>query len=89
MADKKFRRNVLIGYKRGSFEGRSYEYMWLATDLKEKDIENGGSGMSVEKHYIPNDLIGILKPEDIGKELLLDFEVVNGKAYLLGFVVKN
>lgn len=82
-------RNVLMGYKCGEYDGRKYEYMFLASDLKEEDIVKGGSGMAVEKVYIPDNLIGFLKPETVGKELLLDFELVNGKAKLLGFQVKK
>ena len=88
MAKEGFKRNVLVGFKRGSFEGRKYESFWVATDLKEKDIQNGSAGMSVEKFYTPEDLIGLLRPEDVGKELALDFEVTNGKAYLLSFTVR-
>lgn len=81
-------RNVLLGFKRGNFDGRQYESMWLGSELKEKDYANGSAGMSVEKFYVPDDMIGILKPEDIGKELAMDFEVTNGKAHLLSFAVK-
>ena len=63
--------------------------MFLASDLKEQEFLAGGAGKSAEQVFVPENMHGYLKPEHIGKELVLDYDVVNGRAYLLGFQVKK
>ncbi len=83
-------KNVLLGYKKfKSKSGVDLEVMFLASDLKENDVLNGGAGKFAEQVFVPKSMIGYLKPDFIGKELVLDYEVSNGRAYLQGFQVKK
>lgn len=58
------------------------------TDCNERDNELGRYGQRAETIFIDEKLFGKLKPQDCGKQILLNYEVYGGRARVIGFSVK-
>lgn len=83
-------KNVLLGVKKfAAKSGKHYEVMVLASDVDERDASSGSFGKLVEEIFVPEQMMGVLQPENVGKEVVLDYEVKGGRAYLIGFNVKK
>lgn len=83
-------KNILLGVKKFTARsGKSYEVMHLVSDVTARDVENGSFGKLVEEVFVPDRMAGFLKPEHIGKEVVMDYEITGGRAYLIGFDVKK
>lgn len=83
-------RNVLLGVKKFTAKSnKAYEVMILVSDVDERSAQGGSFGKLVEEIFVPENMLGRLKPADIGKEIALDYDVKGGRAYLIGFDVKK
>lgn len=80
----------LLGYKRFKAEKtqRDICIMFVAQDISQREKEHGYVGQKIVEMFIPESQIGLLKPSDIGKELLLDYELSGNRAYLVNVAVK-
>lgn len=79
----------LVGYKRfTSKKGTECCVASIVKDMSAREKENGAVGQSVDEIFLPPEQINLLKPTDIGKELLLDYELSAGRAYLVNVSVK-
>lgn len=85
-------KNVLLGVKKFSSEKsgtkKDYEVILVSGPFNQRSIENGCFGSDVSEIFLPDNLRGRLNPADIGKDIVLDYDVNGNKAYLTGFNVK-
>lgn len=78
----------LLGVKKfTSKKGTGCEVMVLRSEFSERMYNEGCFGLNAEEHFVPDALKGTLTKEDVGKEVVLDFEISNGRAFLTGFRV--
>ena len=80
----------LVGYKKitSKKSGKDFCVASVVQDVSEREKENGFVGQKVDKIFLPEAQLDLLKPSDIGKELLLDYELSGGRAYLVNVAVK-
>ena len=81
----------LVGYKKfvSKKNGKMYCVASVVQDLSQREIENGVVGQKVDEVWLPEEKFDYLKPTDIGKELVLDYELSGGRAYLVNVSVKD
>ena len=78
----------LIGYVDGEAKsGNKYTMAYVVSDLSNNDIARGTVGQKAETVFLPVVQVGTLTPDDIGKEVQLDYTVSGGRAYLESFNV--
>ena len=83
-------KNVLLGVKKfNAKSGKSYVVMTLVSEFDERSVQSGCFGKSIEEIFVPEAMMGRLTASDVGKEIVLDYEVKSGRAYLIGFDVKK
>lgn len=81
-------KNVLIGVSKfESKKGTNCEVAIVKTEFQARAIGNGSFGENVENIFVPDTIKGVLKQDDIGKEIVFDYEVSGGRAYVTGFKV--
>lgn len=80
----------LVGYKKitSKKSGKDFCVASVVQDVSEREKENGFIGQKVDEIFLPEVQLDLLKPSDIGKELLLDYELSGGRAYLVNVAVK-
>ena len=80
----------LVGYKKitSKKSGKDFCVASVVQDVSEREKENGFIGQKVVEIFLPEAQLDLLKPSDIGKELLLDYELSGGRAYLVNVAVK-
>ena len=79
----------LVGYRKGtSKKGIPYCMMNILTDAAEIDRSNGQIGQKTEEIFLPSDLVDLLKPSDIGHEVICDYSVSGGRAFLDNVTIK-
>ena len=80
----------LVGYKKitSKKSGKDFCVASVVQDVSEREKENGFIGQKVDGIFLPESQLDLLKPSDIGKELLLDYELSGGRAYLVNVAVK-
>lgn len=79
----------LLGYKKGvSKQNKPYCIAYVVEDLSAREKERGSVGSKVEDLFLPVELVDVLRPVDVGKELVLDWSVSGGRAFLAGLTVK-
>lgn len=80
----------LVGYKKitSKKSGKDFCVASVVQDVSEREKENGFIGQKVDEILLPEAQLDLLKPSDIGKELLLDYELSGGRAYLVNVAVK-
>lgn len=79
----------LVGYRRFiSGKGRDCCVASVLVDATERDKNAGQVGQKTEDVFIPSDQLDLLKPSDIGKELVCDYDLSNGRAFLIHVSVK-
>lgn len=85
-------KNVLLGVKKftSSKSGteKDYEVILISGSFNERAVESGCFGSDVQSIFLPDSLKGRLQKTDIGKEIVLDYEISGRNAYLTGFAVK-
>lgn len=81
---------TLLGYRRfKSKAGRDCCMMNISTPCTERDNQRGAYGVNVENVFVPDDYYNYLEPGDVGKPITLNYDIVNGRAYLIYMEVKR
>lgn len=74
----------LLGYSNGtSKKGAPFTIMYLEKEFSARDKENGAVGTKVTQEFLPQSQVGLLQPSHIGKEVSLDYDISDGRAYLV------
>lgn len=79
---------TLIGFKR--FTSKKNIPTCIATVCTKcdaSDNERGAFGCSAEDVFLPSEMYSYLEIEDIGREVTLNYNVINGRAYINDFIV--
>lgn len=81
----------LLGYVKGVSKknGNQYCMMHVVSDFSASEKANGAQGSKVETLFLPSEQVDSLKPVDIGKEIILDYTISAGRAFLNGVTVKG
>lgn len=80
----------LMGYHR--FTSKKNKECCVASVLKDltpRDQAYGYVGQKTDEIFMPDSQLDLLKPEDIGKELILDYDMSDGRAFLYNVTVKK
>lgn len=78
----------LVGYRNiKTKKGEEFTLASIVQDLSDREKANGAVGQKVDDVWLPKEQYNTLKPEDIGKELKLDYELSGGRAYLVNVSV--
>lgn len=79
----------LLGYRRFKSTKNNKEYCtaMVVHDLTERERMSGSVGQKSESLFLPDELYDYLRPDDIGKEVILDYEISDGRARLVGLAV--
>lgn len=80
----------LVGYKKitSKKNGKVFCVASVVQDLTEREARQGAVGAKVDDIWLPEEQTDLLKPADIGKELILDYELSGGRAFLVNVTVK-
>lgn len=80
----------LLGYQKGVSKksGNAYCMIYVVSDFSDNEKSNGAQGSKVESLFLPSDQVDILKPVDIGKEVILGYSISGGRAFLNNVTVK-
>lgn len=79
----------LLGYKKGmSKKNTPYCMMHIVSELTPTEKAGGAVGQKVEQVFLPESLVDMLKPSDIGHDVILDYTVSGGRAFLDNVTVK-
>ena len=80
----------LIGYRKfaSKKDGKKYCVATCVSELTPTEKNNGYVGQKTEELFMPQELIDLLRPEDIGHELICDYNISSGRAYLVNVTVK-
>lgn len=80
----------LVGYRTfvSKKNGQKYCVAGVVSEVSAFDKENGYVGAKVEELYLPSAQVDFLNPSMIGKELVCDYSISGGRAYLNNVSVK-
>ncbi len=80
----------LVGYNRFTSKknGKDYCVAHVLKDLNEREKDSGFVGAKVDSFFMPEKLYDLLKPTDVGKEVVLEYELSGTRAYLVDVKVK-
>lgn len=80
----------LLGYRKfaSKKDGKNYCVATVVSDITPRDKENGFVGQKTEELFMPEDLVDYLKPEHIGKDVYVDYNISNGRAFITNVTVK-
>lgn len=68
---------------------KDYEIIQICRDLNDRELSKGYIGEKIfEEIFLPDVLVGVLSPKEIGKNIELYYDVYNGKAELARIDVK-
>lgn len=75
----------LVGYRRFTSKknGKDFCVANVVQDITEREKQSGSFGQKVDTIFMPEEQYNLLKPEHIGKELTLDYELSGGRAFLV------
>lgn len=79
----------LVGYRR--FTSKKNVETCIASvimDANDRDKNSGHVGQKTDEIFMPSDQVDFLKPEHIGKELVLSYDMSGGRAFLTNVAVK-
>lgn len=79
----------LIGYKRFTSK-KSVEtcIAQVIREVTEREKQAGAVGQVCDEIFLPPDQVDMLKPSDLGHELLFTYEMSGGRPYLTDVKVK-
>lgn len=74
----------LIGYRkfRSNKNGKDYCVATVIREATAREIGLGAVGQVTDDVFMPENKVDFLRAADIGKEIFLDYELANGRAYL-------
>lgn len=80
----------LLGYRKfTSKAGKSCCVATVSFELTEREKADGMVGVRVDNNmFMPAHQVDLLRPVDVGHELVLDYSVSSGRAYLENVTVK-
>lgn len=80
----------LVGYRRFTSKknGKDYCVAEIETPFSSRETASGAVGCKTEQIFMPEEQYDFLKPDHIGKEVKLDYELSGGRAYLVNVTVK-
>lgn len=79
----------LVGYRRfTSKKGVETCIASVIQDANDRDKASGFVGQKVDEIFIPAEQVDDLKPEHIGKELVMSYDMSGGRPYLTRVAVK-
>lgn len=79
-------KKILKGVKRfKSKKGSEYVVLQLVVPFSDNMVMNGCLGMAVEEVFVPDNLWSSIPSLAIDKPISLQYDVVGGRAYLIGF----
>lgn len=79
----------LVGYRTfTSKKGKPCCVANIISEFTPADNERGSYGSEVQSVFLPDNQTDILSPKDIGKDVDLSYNIVNGRAFLKDFIVK-
>lgn len=78
----------IIGYKKFSNQKGNYCIMDVQLDYSAREKKRGSVGSRVESVFVPEDKQHLLVPECVGKQVLIDYEIVGSRAYVSDFHIK-
>ncbi len=80
----------LVGYRNFTSRknGQKYCVANVVSELSEYDKESGYVGAKIEQIYLPSNQIDYLNSSMIGKELVCDYTISGGRAYINRVSVK-
>ncbi len=81
--------STLVGFHfvKSKKSGKEFCIANVVTDYGTRDIENDCVGSKVAEIFLPEEQLHYLTPADIGKEVLMDYEISGGRAYLVSMNV--
>lgn len=78
----------LIGLKQfKSKKGQNCYIAVLEVPFSDREIEYGAVGSKSEEQFVDEDIFNSLSPADLGREVIRDFQISNGRAYLTNLTV--
>lgn len=79
----------LLGYKRFHSVNKNKDFCsaMVVHDPTQRDKVAGLVGQKCESLFVPEELYDYLRPDDIGKEVILDYDISDGRARLVGLSV--
>ncbi len=82
---------TLLGYRRFTSKKNNTPccIATIGTKFDAKDNERGSFGMGTEDVFLPQELYSYLEITDIGKPVTLNYNVINGRAYINDFFVER
>ena len=79
----------ILGYRRFvSKKGVAFCIVTLACPYTDREIEGGSCGTKVEDIWLPEHLHNMINPQVIGKVAVVDYYVMNGRAYINDLSIK-
>lgn len=70
---------VLVGVSKfTSKAGKPFTVAFLSQDFNPADTAKGCFGQKIEQIFVPEEQLDYLKPEDLGKEITMDYVFYNG-----------
>lgn len=81
----------VMGYREFNSKktGRLCKMLAVATPYNASEVQSGCVGFRVEDIFLPDDCGLKVSDSDIGKEVVIDYNVVGGRAYVNGVVLKK
>ena len=81
---------TLLGYRRfTSKKGTPCCVALVATKYDASDNQRGNFGSNADEIFLPQEMYSYLMPDDIGKLVVANYNVVNGRAYINDFYVER
>lgn len=80
----------LVGYRRFTSKKNGQEYCVasVVSELSETEKQNGFVGQKTEDIFLPSDQVNFLNPSHIGKEIVCDYSISGGRAFLNGITIR-
>lgn len=80
----------LVGYRRFTSKknGKEYCVASVVSDLTDVEKNNGYVGQKTEEIFLPEEQVDFLNPSHIGKEMLCEYTISSGRAFLNKVTVK-
>lgn len=76
----------LVGFRNFTAKknNKNYTVAYLLSDASAADVNSGVVGQKSEEVFLPENLTGMFKDTDIGKQIDLTYEINGHRAYLSG-----
>lgn len=81
----------LAGYREFTSKksGKLCRMIAVMSPYSDREKENGAIGNRVEEIFLPENSLPNITETDIGKEVVIDYDIVGGRAFVNGVVLKK